>query len=839
VAALLFLLLREWLNPLAGPSAGGFPWEELAVLHRPLTAALLAMVVLHWLRLPFLWNLPLHAAVILAVLERLYFPGAGFSPSAWLDNLGGLSRDLGVLLLGRWEEAGPAAWMTVFLAGMSMLVFSVYHLSLERQTAGLLTVATLGYVLVLAAAGWGEWQAALRVFVWGLALAAVQRLSVFQARWLGRALSPRVWLKWSLAGAAVIALSAAAGVYGAKGEALAWIRSASAVAEQLKAGEWAGQWARQMQHRWTQLWDGSAAGTGGKAGLGPGAADPGPAGAGVTGYRPGWARIGGDVTPDDSVAFVAVTERRGYWKGETLDYYTGTGWAASGSVQAGAAAGGRSVPAGGTSAGGVRSVPAAPDTRGTFGQEGFGQGAPGQEAFEKETFVQEVFVRNPALSHLLFAAGEVAGVLELKTSVGSPISPLAVRRDPLSGRYELAGGPGAGYYRLLVAPAPSRFEPARPAGQPFGPRPLTEAERAAYLQLPDDLPERVRELARRLTEGAVSAEQKAQAVETFLREHYAYALTGVEIPRGADAADHFLFESRKGYCDHFSTAMTVLLRAAGVPARWAKGFASGEAELYDGPGLGRWIVTVRNSDAHSWTEVYVEGKGWVAFEPTPGFGAGAAVAASSGPGLPASDDRASDGASRTDRFFSVLTLPGLRPMDWSEMRGAVRGAAWVAAVAAAAAGTLVLVRRAAAAGRGAVPLAHPGLRPKEGNRLVAFCLRRLARRFGAIGGGQTLREYLLSLSLPAEHRDARKRELERLAELLEEAVYGPQQAGGVGAAGGRASGGPRGERGTRRPEERHPDERRPMKRLPKERRLTERRLRERQVKELVRSICSG
>jgi len=90
-----------------------------------------------------------------------------------------------------------------------------------------------------------------------------------------------------------------------------------------------------------------------------------------------------------------------------------------------------------------------------------------------------------------------------------------------------------------------------------------------------------------------------------------------------------LFEMKAGYCDYYSTAMVVMARSIGLPARWVKGYVSGqsatqavmeqfvpdEAIVTDGPDL----YTVRNSDAHSWVEIYFQGFGWVPFEPTPGF----------------------------------------------------------------------------------------------------------------------------------------------------------------------------------------------------------------------------
>jgi transglutaminase-like putative cysteine protease len=132
-----------------------------------------------------------------------------------------------------------------------------------------------------------------------------------------------------------------------------------------------------------------------------------------------------------------------------------------------------------------------------------------------------------------------------------------------------------------------------------------------YLQLPDSTPERVRILARDLTATQPTPYDRAVAIETYLRE-FPYTLD-VPRPTGVpDIADYFLFELKEGYCDYYATAMVVLSRAAGLPARMVVGYANGQYDY----GNGRYIVT--EADAHAWAEIYFPGYGWVEFEPTAG-----------------------------------------------------------------------------------------------------------------------------------------------------------------------------------------------------------------------------
>lgn len=131
-----------------------------------------------------------------------------------------------------------------------------------------------------------------------------------------------------------------------------------------------------------------------------------------------------------------------------------------------------------------------------------------------------------------------------------------------------------------------------------------------YLQLPLSLPDRVHELAHDITVGLATPYERAKAIETYLRTNYPYDLDVPSPPEGQDVADYFLFDLKRGYCDYYATAMVVLARASGVPARFVSGFSGGS---YDAQHA-QYIV--RELHAHSWVEVYFPQIGWVEFEPT-------------------------------------------------------------------------------------------------------------------------------------------------------------------------------------------------------------------------------
>jgi len=138
---------------------------------------------------------------------------------------------------------------------------------------------------------------------------------------------------------------------------------------------------------------------------------------------------------------------------------------------------------------------------------------------------------------------------------------------------------------------------------------LTLGERARYLAVPP-LPPRIGELAESWTASAATSRDKARLIEGKLRSGYRYDL---DSPSGASAnpLEDFLFNSKRGHCEFYSTAMTVMLREVGVPARNVTGFVGGTYNRFS-----RSYV-VRQGDAHSWVEVWLEGSGWTRFDPTP------------------------------------------------------------------------------------------------------------------------------------------------------------------------------------------------------------------------------
>ncbi len=135
-----------------------------------------------------------------------------------------------------------------------------------------------------------------------------------------------------------------------------------------------------------------------------------------------------------------------------------------------------------------------------------------------------------------------------------------------------------------------------------------------YLQIPDDLSPRVRETLNQWTSGATNTYDAMQALVAHFTDQtqFTYSVSNSPIPGNVDVVD-WLLQTRRGYCTYYATAMTIMARLLGAPARIVNGFNQGHFDER----LHVWEVDGTN--AHSWVQVYFPNQGWVDFDPTPGF----------------------------------------------------------------------------------------------------------------------------------------------------------------------------------------------------------------------------
>ncbi|HWR65574.1 MAG TPA: transglutaminase domain-containing protein [Bellilinea sp.] len=260
---------------------------------------------------------------------------------------------------------------------------------------------------------------------------------------------------------------------------------------------------------------------------------------------------------------------------------------------------------------------------------------------------------------------------------------------------------------------------------------------AAYLQIPASLPERVSQLTERIVSGAGSPYDQALRIQDYLRQNFSYDLTVDRAPENADAVDDFLFASQSGFCSHFATAMAVMLRTRGIPARVVSGYAMGSFDFERGE------YRVPADAAHAWVEVFFPGYGWIEFEPT------AAVGAISYPEV----------------------VPGsLLPQPENELK--VGGSAWTWALAAG--GILVLAA-------GVLLVVHRRLAwTRQGSTLSGQCAafyRQVRRTLGWLGlsapAAVTPQEFLRQQRLTLQESPRLNAALQAVTALHEQAVYSP------------------------------------------------------------------
>ena len=229
--------------------------------------------------------------------------------------------------------------------------------------------------------------------------------------------------------------------------------------------------------------------------------------------------------------------------------------------------------------------------------------------------------------------------------------------EELGGAGDAASQPSEGReLRTLRLRANIRFQPFQPLGR--APKPYAAYQTLVRSNdgdeaLRDSQYARTWQLAKRLMRESRTPYDYVAAVNRYLQDGFRYDETPEPVPAGRAILDGFLFDTKSGYCQHFSAAMAILLRMGGVPARVATGFSPGGFSERKGA----WIV--RDTDAHSWVEVWFDEFGWVTIDPTPA----ATPARSQIAALdrePESDDSDDSGASG-DAGGSAPRTGGVRP----------------------------------------------------------------------------------------------------------------------------------------------------------------------------------
>ena len=277
--------------------------------------------------------------------------------------------------------------------------------------------------------------------------------------------------------------------------------------------------------------------------------------------------------PDDTLVMRVRASRPDFWRGQTFDTWDGRVWRQSDQ---------RIRPSGGDM---PIELVGAPETRDVFS--------------DGRDFVQTVYLEEMG-PNLIFSA-------------------YAAKRVYFSDRrvFEMSDGtirtavhlPKDSVYTVVSQRPPVTEADLRASGSgQFGGD--DEALLARYTQLPDDVPDRVTDLADQLFAQAPNRYDYVRSIERWMAANTSYTLAIPPLPAGADAVEQFLFVDRKGFCEQIASSLVVMLRSQGIPARLTVGYAPGQRN----PFTGMWEVRAR--DAHAWAEVWFPGLGWQAFDPT-------------------------------------------------------------------------------------------------------------------------------------------------------------------------------------------------------------------------------
>ncbi|MWV45545.1 hypothetical protein GRF59_18190 [Paenibacillus sp. HJL G12] len=675
-------LFMEWLIPLKPLDVMSVSREWFGVMYI-FTGLLLLLGVFC-----FKWaiSLPLYGLCTAGVwVYVIRLSGGETGP---LSSFTLLLQDVKLLVsTGNFSMMSQESRMLVLMIGWALLVYSVQSLALLRSSVLLFAAATLLYLFCL--------ETLLNLPVYGdiirtsaliLMLQGMVHLSRLRESGKSHVIHRSVYSLW---GFSLVGLVLVLVVGSWAGGSITQAKPTARISLQQAADRLA-DWVRTGYN-------------GGEA-------------AAVTGYNLSGEEddMGVPLHQGNRIYFTAQTPIATYWRGETFSEYNGRKW----------------------------SEPE--DTVNTGYAPGVIPGERDNPSAGMKTVIQQITFEQPLLqSFPLFGGGMIAEVMDLQLSAARSALPAAIEHNTDAGTVRVMldrGQPQVEGYTVKVDIPDS--DPQR-LGSESGVDPKLVRER--YLQLPNGLPERVRNLAAEITRGAANRYEQVEAVKSYLNEHETYTLETRVPPEGQDFVDDFLFETHEGYCNHFSTAMTVLLRSKGIPARYVKGFAPG---IQDVGHQDRYIIS--EGDAHSWVEVYFPESGWIPFDPTP------ALAISSGTAQPVSSlhQMSASGGDLLLKYAGLAAKELFRTVDFFWSKKLIWGTGF------ALAGLLTLIVISFMPWLKLLPLwlrLHVTRRRFPAKDDLLKCARpvwaALDRRFGAAPAGFTVREYMDSL--PVEQEEMR------------------------------------------------------------------------------------
>lgn len=559
MVVLLFFILVEWIRPILSIT-------DTATI-RIFLYWILGVLLLEWLLLPLVLRYILALLYLAMLIYQNYYTQVPFWHGDWLkDFWGDWKNSYLALQAGEILEMAPEIRTLLFLIGIGLGTQLIAWLILKKQRGLSFFIATIIYLTLLDT--WSAYQAntaIVRTFLLSFLLLSLIRWSQLWKEAGEESKSVFPLIHWVLASVLLLTIVILPALFAPKfapqwPDPVAWIKS---LREE----------------------SGTLSGVGIKK----------------VGYGEDDTRLGGPFLQDATPIFRAYSTRPFYWRGDVKEIYTGRGWKArEGYYQL------LLVP--------TLELPTPAILKEEKLEERINallhpalSPVVSDNTYWRQVQFQSVTFYEPKY-RTMFYGGSLLNVYESEDGeIGDKLRLDITRQSvhSMSGLLE--------EYTILTAVPQILDKEIRTVE-------LARSQEVGieYLQLPDQLPERVRELAKEITAGKTTQYEKVRAIESYFRTGpFQYETAQVEdVPPGHDFVDFFLFDSPQGYCDHFSTSMVVLLRANEIPARWVKGFTPGLTTSTQQEG---YTQIVRARDAHSWVEVYFDGIGWLPFEPTKGF----------------------------------------------------------------------------------------------------------------------------------------------------------------------------------------------------------------------------
>ncbi|WP_078592568.1 transglutaminase TgpA family protein [Evansella clarkii] len=554
---LAMLLLWEWLRPI--PTVTNTSFISVFVMFAFFSGALI------YLRMPLKIIIPVIFAGSVFALHYIFGEGQFFSSDGGWETFKLFLSEAAynLRLIFSWDLAALTDFFRTFLLLllMSLICYLLYFWLFHTKKVFFFLLATVIYITVLDTfTPVDASMAIIRIVVIGFFMLSLLHMLKIQEeeKAIGRSKKPHLSTAWMYTLILMILVAAAAGYAAPKYEP---------------------QWADPVPsfNKYVLGQEGTAGGTMRRVG-----------------YGENDERLGGGFVQDHATVFYAEAAEGSYWRGESKNEYTGHGWRSDPELE--------ELPLE-VAAGGISNL--------LF-----------EISEEEEQQTVTIEMENEAGFSHFFYPGQMNGVHmnSIKHSVNGEsgnIEDLSFFSDGDTGKIAVRSGSDSvnlTEYMILYEEARFNINDLME---------LTEEDpshiRDMYLQLPDTLPDRVTELAEEIVAEHDNRYDQVKAVESYFGANgFRYETSDVPVPgEDEDYVDQFLFETQYGYCDNFSTAMTVMLRAVDIPARWVKGYTEGEeVETLEN---GRKRYEIKNSNAHSWVEVYFPGTGWVPFEPTQGF----------------------------------------------------------------------------------------------------------------------------------------------------------------------------------------------------------------------------